>query len=395
MFNYVFALFVCLVSLAPAFAADEPAIAFAERQKPMFQLMQVEEAWKITRGGPGCVVGVIDSGFDFFHPALKDSLKPGWFAPGVYHTDFYAMDAHGTLVASLIAARHGEGENGMSGLAPDCTVLAAAQGMPVHRIALAQREFFNRNPKATMAEWLKEIIAHGTEFRSFTAEWLEYVFGTVAEGVRYLADRGVRVINISEYLDTAMLATRSELRARLDAAFSYAKQKDVLIVLGAGNNDNRVTDYPGDRDFVLVAGASTMADKRWSMSVNANGTEVRQGSCYGPRLNVMAPVENIVVADPHEGAYYSWKDTPMGPMKLRFAAPYEALPWGATSSAAPQVAALAALVRSLRPELKASAVRDLIERGADDIGAAGVDEETGHGRINFRRTLELAVAAHQ
>ena len=41
-------------------------------------------------------VGVIDSGFDFFHPALQANLKPGWFAPGVYHTDFLSMDGHGT-----------------------------------------------------------------------------------------------------------------------------------------------------------------------------------------------------------------------------------------------------------------------------------------------------------
>jgi hypothetical protein len=43
------------------------------------------------------------------------------------------MDAHGTLVSSLIAARRSEGEDGMWGMAPDCTVVTAAMGMPMHK----------------------------------------------------------------------------------------------------------------------------------------------------------------------------------------------------------------------------------------------------------------------
>ena len=72
----------------------------------------MEEAWKITHGGADCKIGVIDSDFDFFHPALQANLKPGWFAPGFYHTDFFSMDAHGTEVPSLIAARRKDGEAG-------------------------------------------------------------------------------------------------------------------------------------------------------------------------------------------------------------------------------------------------------------------------------------------
>jgi hypothetical protein len=55
--------------LPPVIAAD--GSTFADRQQANFRLMQVKEAWKITRGGPGCTVGVIDSGFDFFHPLWK------------------------------------------------------------------------------------------------------------------------------------------------------------------------------------------------------------------------------------------------------------------------------------------------------------------------------------
>jgi len=275
-------------------------------------------------------------------------------------------------------------------MAPDCTIVTASQGMPMHTLVQFQRQFFAKNPKATMADFQKEMAAHPTEVQNFGKAWLGYVSETVAESIRYLADQGVRVINFSGFLDLALGKSNPEFKTRLEAAFNYAKQKDVLIVVAAGNSDRRVTDYPGDRTFTLIAGASTLADRRWTMTVKMGEMEIRQGSSFGPRLSVVAPIENIVVATPHEEAYYNWKDTPMGEEKDKFEGLYDVLPWGATSSAAPQVAALAALVRTIRPDLKAGEVIRLIERGADDIGAPGFDEETGYGRINYLRTLELA-----
>jgi subtilisin family serine protease len=124
MYIRTLGLYLSILMLPPAIAAD--SLTFADRQQAILQLMQVEEAWKITRGGAGCIVGVVDSGFDFFHPALEGHIKPGWFAPGYYHTDFFEMVGHGTLVASLIAAQRKQGGDGMWGLAPGCTVFGGS-----------------------------------------------------------------------------------------------------------------------------------------------------------------------------------------------------------------------------------------------------------------------------
>ena len=375
-----------------ASSTSAPKPNLAEQQKPIFKLMQVEEAWKITRGDSKCIIGVIDSGFDFFHPALADHIMPGWFASGVYHTDFFTMDAHGTLVSSLLVAQRQEGQDGMWGLAPGCSVLTAAQGMPVHELLRWRQDFLAKNPNASGAE-IAKAISQTPSLKAFGDRWIEYVFTTLGDSIHYLTDHGARVINISEFTTTSVLASKPELKARVEEAFDYARDKDVLIVVGAGNNDVRIADYPGESDSVMVAGASTLADKRWSMKVSYLGMDVPQGSCYGPRLSVMAPVENLVVASPHEDAYYSWNDTPIGSQKEKFESMYEVLPWGATSSATPEVAALAALVRSLRPDLHTKDVIHLIEQGADPIGEPGFYEETGYGRINFRKTLELARVA--
>ena len=386
-----------MVPAGSTFAGGQTPSTFAAQQEPYFKLMIVEQAWKITRGGPGCKIGIIDSGFDFFHTALRKSIEPGWFAPGEYHTDFFEMDGHGTLVSSIIAARRQTGEDGMWGEAPACTILTASMGMPMHKLFLLRAQFFAKNPKASMADFWKDQAAHRAEMMAFGKTWLDYVSDTAAGGIRYLVDHGDRVINFSAFLGlAAMMRFDPQAVAQLQDAFNYAKQKDVLIVLGAGNDDRRVTDYPGDSSFVLIAGASTLADQRWTMTVKMRGMEIKRGSDYGPRLSVLAPIQNIVVAAPHEEAYYNWSGTPMCAMKLPYKGPCEVQPWGATSCAAPQVAALAALVRTIRPDLKAAEVIHLIEQGADPIDGPGFHEQTGCGRINFLRTLQLAqkVAFH-
>ncbi len=125
-----------LITVGSTIAAGQTRPNFAVQQKLYFSLMKVEQAWKVTRGGPGCKIGVIDSGFDFFHPALRANLKPGWFAPGFFHTDFFSMDAHGTEVASIIAARENPGHDGIWGEAPDCMLLTASMGFPMQRLLL-------------------------------------------------------------------------------------------------------------------------------------------------------------------------------------------------------------------------------------------------------------------
>lgn len=82
----------------------------------------------------------------------------------------------------------------------------------------------------------------------------------------------------------------------------------------------------------------------------------------------------------------------MGRQDAEYDGQYDVTPFGATSMATPIVSSLAALVRSLRPDLSAREVIDLIKKGAVDMGEPGFDELTGHGRIDFLKTLELARA---
>lgn len=357
------------------------------KQKQLFAKVNVLEAWQFTKGSSNVIVGVIDNGFDYFHPDLKDQLVPGFYASGGYHTEIYVNNAHGTLVSSIIAAK--ENNNiGMVGLAPGCKILTASHGMIEHKLLKLQKEFMKNHPGANLSELQKEM-KQNDELKEFSENWTAYIALSVAEAMRYLVDHGVKVINISGFLKKGLIAS-PEAKSKLEDAFSYAASKGVLIVIGAGNNAWECEDYPGDKNSTIVVGATMLNDKRWEEEKEYMGQKIKQGSSYGKRLTVMAPVENLVVCVPHEKRYYSADDSPMGATEEEFKDMYEILPVGATSSAAPIVTSLVALVYSLRPDLDAKSVIEIIKQGCDDIGEKGYDIYTGYGRVNFLKTLKLA-----
>jgi hypothetical protein len=69
-------------------------------------------------------------GFDFFHPALKDRLLPGYYHSDGYHTEFVENISLGIAVSGLLIAKHGP-ETGVEGLALQCRVLGEAIGHAV------------------------------------------------------------------------------------------------------------------------------------------------------------------------------------------------------------------------------------------------------------------------
>jgi hypothetical protein len=137
-------------------------------------------------------------------------------------------------------------------------------------------------------------------------------------------------------------------------------------------------------------GAVTSDDKRWEVEQEVMGMKLKQGSNFGKRLTAMAPVENIVVCNPHDPRFYQTDNGPMGPFKVPFAGTHQASPNGATSLAAPVVTSLVALLRSSNRDLDAAAIVKIVQQGCEDIGENGYDIHTGFGRVNFGKSLRLA-----
>jgi subtilisin family serine protease len=324
-----------------------------------FKMMAVLKAWSMTTGSSDCLVGVLDSGFDLKHPDLRENLLAGYQAEGMEHADSWLGRNHGTAVAGVIAAKANNGI-GIAGLAPACKIVPAAFGR--HSL-------------------FREKTREGSE------KWNKLVSQKQAEGMRYLVDRGCRVINCSF---TPLPPMRS--------AFEYAIAHDVVVVVASGNFNSDRPSWPAGVLEVLCVGGVDRQDRRWvaePKEVEVTRGEKRiitQGSDYGRGLNVVAPMSGFVVCAPVDERFDrrlkndQWKQTSFG----KAVRGYLQEEHGGTSLAAPMATGLVALIRSLRPDLDHKQVIRIVEQGADDLGEKGWDKFTGWGRINFARSLELA-----
>lgn len=349
------------------------------KQKEMFEKLGVFEAWKITKGNPEIIIGCIETGFDFYHPYLRDQLVPGYYAEGVYHTETFQTISHGTLVSSLMVANP-QNENGMHGLAPACKVLTASMGVIENPRLKLWQEIIKDNPKISqidaMIEANKEMNKDSIATQNFNKRWKDFVVTAASNAIVYLVKNGVKVINMSMYT----------FIPEFNEAFEYARKHDVLIVVGAGNNNKEIPNTLTNRDNIIVVGASIKNNNRWTMTIG----DITQGSNWGELLDVCAPTEDMVVCLPSDNRFYKTNDGPMGSEdEVWQDGICHVIRYGATSSATPIVTSLAALVYSIAPDMTANEVKQAILKGCDDIGDEGVDIYTGHGQINFEKTISL------
>ena len=137
---------------------------------------------------------------------------------------------------------------------------------------------------------------------------------------------------------------------------TYVKSIGGLVVWAAGNDGNNLNFGNRDADDLIVAGATDEND-------NLAGF-----SNFGPSVDLTAPGNNIYTTGDSANDDY---DIVSG-----------------TSFATPLTAGLIALIWSYEPSLTPDDVEFLLKRGCEDLGAAGVDDTFGYGRIDVVGALE-------
>ena len=265
------------------------------------------------------IIGFVDTGLDFDHPELQNKYVSR--GKDFVNSDDDATDdhGHGTHIASIAAAETNNGI-GIAGVAWNCKILPA-----------------------------KAMSAAGSGS-----------YSDIIEAVRWLADNGAHVINLSIGGDADSSA--------LEDAMKYAYSLGVVLIAAAGNDSTGVL-YPAAYDMYCLAVASTDyndAHASWSNT--------------GPQIDVAAPGERILGCVPTWYPEQVWGDFDVDPYAYGYG----------TSSSAAFVSGLAALIKSLKPNLAVRDIMNIIRYSADDVNQdlfPGVDDNIGYGRINIENAL--------
>jgi len=282
------------------------------------QRVQAPAAWDLSTGASTTIIATVDTGIDCTHPDLANKCVPGYdFVHNVPLAGTENSDdhGHGTHVTSIEAGVTNNGI-GVAGLCWECRYL------PV-----------------------KVLNASGS------GSWAQ-----VAAGIRFAADNGANVINMS--------LGGSSFDSGVRSAVDYAFSKNVLVVSACGNSGSEPCLYPAAYVNSMAISCSDASDALCSFT--SRGVEV---DVSAPGLSVLAavPIGSCALCDPS------------GYRKL-----------SGTSMSTPHVSGVAGLVRSLHPEYTADQVYGLLELSADDRGPVGFDHGYGFGRLNAYRALTTA-----
>jgi subtilisin family serine protease len=296
-------------------------------------------AWDLYTGDPLTIIAILDTGVDLDHPDLQGNL---WQNFGEIPGNGIDDDGNG-----FVDDRWGWNVSGNNPNPQD------DHGHGTHVAGIAGAVGNNGVGVAGMM-WRCRIMP---------VKVLNYAgngtYAGVAQGAYYAVQNGARIVNMS-------LAGHDYSQILQDAMTDVYLRYGAILVAAAGNCANGGPScgsvnplmYPASMQHVISVGSTDSGDQRASTS------------SYNRFVDLAAPGQSIYSTRP--GGIY--------------------LHMTGTSMAAPHVAGLAALIRSLQPAWNPDQVEDHLKATAVKVGSAAYDESGrndyyGYGRIDAAAAL--------
>ncbi|GAB3380225.1 type VII secretion-associated serine protease mycosin [Amycolatopsis echigonensis] len=372
--------------------------------------LQLQKAQEIVRAATGSVggnqkVAVIDTGVTP-HPWFQGRVESGGdyvatpdngAEPGLQD-----CDGHGTEVAGIIAGNPQDPKVGFIGVAPDAHIVSyrqlsenyAKDDSPQQPSAPPSGSNSQQPPAGGSSNsQLPPSSGGGTGGGSGTApqqdnkgdnrqlqkEGTAGTLNTLAQIIRGIADSGrAKVINMS--VDHCRAGTApgdiQEGERKVQAAVHYAVERDIVVIAAAGNVSENCpqNDQADPNKPKSIVTPPWFSDDVLSVGAIQEDGSVAPFSVHGPWVGVAAPGTKIVSLDPAEHS------TGLANLTIANGNPS---PIQGTSFAAPYVAGVAALVRSMYPKLNA---RDVVKRlkatAQHPAAPGGRDNFVGYGVID-------------
>ena len=302
------------------------------------------ESWLTLPAFESIPVAVIDSGVDAGHPELaRKVLGAKSFVGGSARQDTLG---HGTFVAGLIAAGVDNGI-GIAGLAPSAELLVA------------------------------KVV---TRSRAIPVE-------AEAKAIRWAVENGARVINMSLGGVRDPLDPSSDTYSRLEAdAIAYAVSNGAVVVAAVGNGPEgqapgKYASYPAALPHVLGVSAT---NDTGGIPDFSNRDRIFN-DIAAPGLQIISILPRTLTARFPACAEQGYSSC--GSEEYREAQ--------GTSFAAPLVSSAAAVLFSLRPNLRPEQVSEILHGTAVDLNeatgcdacAVGRDADSGWGRLDVAAAI--------
>lgn len=280
------------------------------------EMMDIDLAWNLEEGDIDYLIAIIDTGIDTDHIEFIDRISPLSFnarTDQIGLTYVEDTNGHGTNVAGVIGAIKNNKE-GIAGIVQNSQLLVIKAN--------------NVDDPSTEDDESKEFSD-----------------ANIAKSIRYAADQGADIINLS--------LGGPGYNQVVQNAVNYAHDLGVILVAASGNEGNSEYMYPASYDHVISVGA-----------VDSN-MNIADYSNFNPKVDISAPGSGIITTDIDEAYVYA----------------------SGTSLAAPQVTAVIALFQSYLPGYSDEQTINRIFDAATDRGAIGQDDYYGFGIINAYQAM--------